>query len=104
MSAYDYASLEHALRQALALARKSLPPAQAQLVFEFLDAAEYGLALETLAGSLVEANTPVSAALCAFMRDAARQMGYRDDLSDIREPEVAAALSRIWESCQKPAE
>lgn len=104
MPNYDYAALESLLRQALELAQGRLAPVDAQYVLEFLDAAEYGLAFETLACSVVDVNAPLSPAFCALMQDAARWMGYSDDFSQIRNREVAAALALVWEARRDCAE
>lgn len=104
MPNYDYAALENLLQRALELVQRQLAPVDAQYVHDFLDAAEYGLAFETLACSVVEANAPVSAAFCALIQDAAHRMNYGDDFSEIRESEVAAALTLVWEVCRDCAE
>lgn len=104
MPTYDYATLENRLRQALALAQKDLAPTHVRNVHDFLDAAEYGLAFETLAGAIVEANVLLTNKLCALMREAASQMNYSENFSNVRESEVAAVLRRVWEVCHDCAQ
>ena len=104
MPTYDYATLENRLRQALELTQKVLAPVHVQNVRDFLDAAEYGLAFETLAGAIVEANVPLTGRLCSLMREAASRMNYREDFSNVHESEVAAILRRVWEACRDCAQ
>lgn len=84
--------------------RQRLAPADSRNILDFLDAAEYGLAFETLLFCIVEENAPISTTFCALMQDAANRMNYPDDFSELRDPDMAAALALVWEACRDRAE
>ncbi len=96
----DFRTLELLLREALTTVERHLASTDVHEVVEFLDVAEYGLAFETLVCAVVDAGAPVSTAFCSPIHDAGRQMGYRDDFADVRNHEVAAALSLVWQACR----
>lgn len=100
MPSYDYTTVENRLRRALELVQMRLARADEQEVLDYLDVAEYGLAFETLACSVVKAGIPVSITFCALIQNAAHRMHYSDNFDEVREPEVAAALTLLREACR----
>jgi hypothetical protein len=54
-------------------------PTERQEVAEFLDATEYGMALETISGILVEENKPIDVEVLHEIDELSRAMKLRDE-------------------------
>lgn len=101
---HDYATLESNLRKAVDRVRQGFAPAQTEEVLDFLDAGEYGLAFESLIFYLVDENVPVSVDLCALLQGAAHRMKYGDNLSEMHDLDLAAAITLVCEACRNCTE
>jgi|GEM_PF-1052774 len=86
-----YEDLQGRLRAILVLVADQLPGVTVELVTEFIDANECGLALETLSEMLHESNARVTRHLAAEVRSLADDMGLDRQVGDhliplVREP------------------
>jgi hypothetical protein len=78
MDRSNFASLEAGFEELLAALGPVLTPGQAAEVSEFLNLGEYGLALETVIGILVEERLRPSARALAAIEDLAARMEMAD--------------------------
>ena len=87
-----YEDLQGRLRATLILVADHLPRITVELVTEFIDANECGLALETLSEMLHESNARLTRQLAAEMHSLADEMGLDRQVGDrliplVKEPE-----------------
>jgi hypothetical protein len=78
MDGSHIAALETSFEKLLAALGPTLTPEQATEVRDFLDVGEYGLALETAIGVLVEEGLRPSAPAVTMIGDLAARMGIAD--------------------------
>ncbi len=74
-----HTDLEQRIAGLLASLASSLTDDEQGEVHEFLDATEYGLALETLSGILVEEDKPIEARILYEFDELSRAMRLRDE-------------------------
>jgi hypothetical protein len=74
-----YGELEAGFKSMLSEARDSFSPAEQDEILAFVDAREYGLALETLVRILVEERKPVSPSVLRRIDNAAELMELKDE-------------------------
>lgn len=74
-----HADLEQRIAGLLSILANDLTPDEQREVLEFLDATEYGLALETLSGILVEENKRIDARVLYEFDEISSAMKLRDE-------------------------
>lgn len=74
-----HADMERRIAGLLSSLTNDLTPDEQGEVLEFLDSTEYGLALETLSGIIVEENKPIDARVLHEFDEISRAMKLRDE-------------------------
>lgn len=75
----NYPGLEKRLRELLAMVETDFAPEEVSAVRDFLEAREYGLALETLSAIVVEMDRPLDEDANSLIDGLAEEMGIAGD-------------------------
>ena len=86
---FDYQNIEKLLTQLLQSVAENFSETEEREVQEFIDAGEYGIALETFAGIVEEEKKVISEHVIVLVRQAAAAMQIRESVFD------AKLLSRV---------
>jgi hypothetical protein len=99
MSRFDYQAADDMFSQLLRIVGGSFSPSEAQEVLHFVEVGEYGLALDTFVGIVVEKGKPIPSAACDLFEHLAAMIDFEQYLAWLGDVEVDAAVALLREHC-----